>query len=246
MKATYLSPILLSIGLGLVACGGDDSGPTNVGPDANTTHIDAPNNPDIDAPQATPKLTGSLTNVTFQHVMIDAQTGDTTPVNDGCTTKIDSASFDVELSPAMNKLRSNDPAHIRLRLHDVHTSAGGANCTVSTAMFGNAGALANAQGVIDDSMTPDDTSDDVIALFAPLEAAEPSDLLDLELWNGFGGLSGGFAPGNYPISGDELAFNTCGVCVMLHTNVSQQNTMGDGDYFATGGSITLTAVGTGQ
>jgi hypothetical protein len=39
-------------------------------------------------------LSGTLSNVTFQHVAIDDNTGVSTPVNDGCTTRIGSLSFD--------------------------------------------------------------------------------------------------------------------------------------------------------
>lgn len=40
------------------------------------------------------QLTGTLSNLTFAHVTIDQSTFMSTPVGDGCTSSITSASFD--------------------------------------------------------------------------------------------------------------------------------------------------------
>lgn len=40
-----------------------------------------------------PSITGTLSNATFVHVTIDAASSTSTPVGDGCTTKVASASF---------------------------------------------------------------------------------------------------------------------------------------------------------
>jgi hypothetical protein len=40
---------------------------------------------------------GRITNVTFRHVIINPQSGATTPVNDGCATRITNATFSATL-----------------------------------------------------------------------------------------------------------------------------------------------------
>ncbi len=45
------------------------------------------------------QLTGSVSNLTFQHVTIDEKSLVTTPVNDGCVSAITSASFDAVIQP---------------------------------------------------------------------------------------------------------------------------------------------------
>jgi hypothetical protein len=236
MKAPQLSPILFS--LILAACGGSDDDGVTVVPDA-ATQIDAAAQIDA-APPAF--LTGSLTNVTFQHVTVAM--GDTTPVNDGCVTKIDSATFTAQIMPGMKPGQHRpgqlELGHVKLQVHGA-TIAGGPACTVSTAMFGAKGAL-TAQAARDPGDDPADPGDDVLQLLAPLEAGSPTDVFDLQLWGGFGVFANGFATGTFPIAGDELQFASCGVCTFLHTNVTQAAPTGDGDYFATGGSITITAV----
>jgi hypothetical protein len=233
MKLTSLSPLLLASAL--AACGGDDGGSVTPQPDANTT---------IDAPSASlGRLVGTLTNVTFKHVMI-GQDGETVVIDDGCVTKIDNATFSYDLEPAMGKMTQDGarPGRGKFHLESVNI-APGATCTVSTDSFGDKGALEGASAVRDDAGTTGDSTDDVVALFAPLEEAEPLDLLDLELWGGFGALHDGLVPGAYQIGGMETNFATCGVCVALHTNVSQAAQNGDADYFAQSGTVTLTTVG---
>ena len=48
-------------------------------------------------------------------------------------------------------------------------------------------------------------------------------------------------PGTYQITGEELDFATGGVCVRIATNVSSAGQ--DDDYFATGGTVTITEAG---
>ncbi len=43
--------------------------------------------------QSSGSIGGTLSNVTFTHVMLNESTGATTPLNDGCTSKIASLSF---------------------------------------------------------------------------------------------------------------------------------------------------------
>jgi hypothetical protein len=71
------------------------------------------------------------------------------------------------------------------------------------------------------------------------------DALRLLLYAGFGGFgSGDIKPGTYPLTGDDTAFSTCGLCVLVGTDVTMS---GQADwYMATGGSITLTMAGGGS
>lgn len=71
------------------------------------------------------------------------------------------------------------------------------------------------------------------------------DALRLLLYGGFGGFgSGDIKPGTYTLGGDEGKFSTCGLCVLVGTDVTMS---GQADwYMATGGSITLTMAGGGS
>lgn len=114
-------------------------------------------------------------------------------------------------------------------------------CSVSTRNFGDKGALTPSICVQDPGQDAADPMDDVIFMRAPLEAGSPFDEIEIQLWAGFGALTNGFANGTYPITGDETQFATCGVCVFLNTNRVDDQTYED-DYFATGGTVTLTSV----
>jgi hypothetical protein len=114
-------------------------------------------------------------------------------------------------------------------------------CTVSTEDFGDAGALTPSLCIQDPGDDATTENDDVIVMRAPLEAGTPFDELELQLWAGYGALENGFASGTYPITGDELRYSTCGVCVFLSTDRTDESTYVD-DYFATGGTVTLTSV----
>ena len=65
------------------------------------------------------------------------------------------------------------------------------------------------------------------------------DLLDIELYDGYGVFTGGIQPGTYALTGAELNYGTCGLCVLVIGNASQS---GGDPYMATGGSITITSV----
>jgi hypothetical protein len=115
-------------------------------------------------------------------------------------------------------------------------------CSVSTADFGDKGALTGG-AFFDDSTTADDASDDVLEFDALLETASPADGISVILYAGYGAFSAGaIMPGTYEISGEELDFATCGVCVLLATNATADGH--EDDYMATGGTVTITAAGT--
>lgn len=114
-------------------------------------------------------------------------------------------------------------------------------CSVSTATFGDRGALTPSSCIQDPGELPADPSDDVIVMLAPLQTGIPFDELEIELWAGFGALADGIADGDYPIMGDDLQYSTCGICVFISSQRTDPEAYVD-DYFATGGTLHLTSV----
>jgi len=79
----------------------------------------------------------------------------------------------------------------------------------------------------------------------PDTAADPApDAIYIELWDNYGAFLNGTArTGTFPISGDELSYQTCGVCVFTLADVDPNN--GPTHLLlATGGSVTVNAVST--
>lgn len=116
-------------------------------------------------------------------------------------------------------------------------------CTISTPSFGDKGALtANATFAAD----PNNAAIYKIAVTGPLEGAEPTDLFFLELFTGYAPFGTEAAPtavvpGTYQLTGDQLNYATCGVCVTLASNATAQGW--EDDFMATGGTVTIAAVG---
>ena len=78
-------------------------------------------------------------------------------------------------------------------------------------------------------------------LTVALNQEMPGDVLLLALFAGYGGFTGGdIKTGTFQITGDDLAFSTCGVCPLIATDVTQSG-LTDW-YYATGGTVTLTQV----
>jgi hypothetical protein len=90
------------------------------------------------------------------------------------------------------------------------------------------------------------TTDRVSYVGAPTQAtsaqATPDDVY-IELWDNYGVFAGGHAKtGTFTISGVETDLDTCGLCVMILANVS--NNTATKTMLATSGSVTITSVGT--
>ncbi|HCF58802.1 MAG TPA: hypothetical protein DFS52_12535 [Myxococcales bacterium] len=64
------------------------------------------------------------------------------------------------------------------------------------------------------------------------------DVIILELNEGRGAFPGKLATGTYTLTGADLNYETCGLCVLLVADYGDQGPT----YFATGGSVTLTSV----
>jgi len=71
-----------------------------------------------------------------------------------------------------------------------------------------------------------------------LDPGPPRDTFFLKLNDGNGVFAGGLANGTYPLTGAELDFNNCGVCVNIIADIGMQGPTKF--YFATAGSVTLT------
>jgi hypothetical protein len=72
-----------------------------------------------------------------------------------------------------------------------------------------------------------------------LDAGPPRDSFFLKLVTGKGAFAGGLATGTFALSGADLDFNNCGLCVNLLADIGN---MGPAKfYFATAGSVTLTS-----
>ena len=122
------------------------------------------------------------------------------------------------------------------------TDAPPAACTVSTTNFADRGPIMGGTYLFRPGANAAAT-DDELDVLSQLEAAQPTDLLRIQLYAGYGAFAGrAIVPGTYQITGDELDFATCGVCVMLATNVTAMAY--DDDYMATSGTVTITAAGT--
>ena len=67
------------------------------------------------------------------------------------------------------------------------------------------------------------------------------DIVQIELWDGRGIFAGGTVhTGTFQLTGPELAYTTCGVCVRA---IGGKATADEKSYFATGGTVTVTAIG---
>jgi hypothetical protein len=68
------------------------------------------------------------------------------------------------------------------------------------------------------------------------------DALAVFLFAGFGGFgSGDIANGTYTITGDDAAWSTCGICLVVATNIGSDGSVTD-YYTANSGTLTLTSV----
>jgi len=76
-----------------------------------------------------------------------------------------------------------------------------------------------------------------------LAAALPGSMnyVQVDLWDGLGAFTGGLVrTGTFTITGKDADPNTCGVCVR---GLGAKGATGQKEYFATGGTVNVTAVG---
>lgn len=77
-----------------------------------------------------------------------------------------------------------------------------------------------------------------------LNGDEKPDYLDLGLYAGYGALTDGINPGSYELTGDELNYASCGICVTLLADGTPVSDGIDTEayYMVTGGLLELSAV----
>lgn len=117
------------------------------------------------------------------------------------------------------------PAQVQCYVDPMYTpSFGSNNQAAQTAGSGASGSNAHTEawyGALNGDMTPD--------------------VVQVELYAGFAAFAGAdITPKTIQLAGDELNYKTCGACVRVFADVPQ---MGDSpaQYFATGGTLTLTS-----
>ena len=88
------------------------------------------------------------------------------------------------------------------------------------------------------------TTPDVLVLEAALDGAAKPDVVLIQLFKGFGPFAEGeIAPGTFEITGADAQYATCGVCVLVLTDVDPTSGEETGTpYLATSGSVTITSV----
>lgn len=108
--------------------------------------------------------------------------------------------------------------------------------TYGDAMFGDQQAFAQRMAA---SGAPD-----LIAGIGVLNMDQTPDIVQLELYKGFGPFAAGeIVPGTYQLTGAELQYSSCGVCVRVLTDLDTMGNASDSGYFATGGTVTITMAG---
>ena len=84
---------------------------------------------------------------------------------------------------------------------------------------------------------------DFIGFEAQLNDDAKPDLIGLEFYKGSGVFATNIVPGTYTLSGVELNYSTCGMCVRAFTDYDDAAMMtADEEYYATGGTIVITEV----
>lgn len=116
-------------------------------------------------------------------------------------------------------------------------------CTISTPNFGDKGAL-TATATFAASMA--NQLQYRIAFTAPLEPAAPQDLFFFEIYTGYAPFGTQENPmpavaGTYQMTGNQLQYEDCSVCLTLGTNAD--DTSYEDDFMVTGGTVTITQVG---
>ena len=110
---------------------------------------------------------------------------------------------------------------------------GGSAACLTAANHGALGALTGPAAVLTDTTYIDWT--------LALEPGTPRDEFNIQLFSGLGVFASGFRTGTFTLSGDDLNYGTCGLCVLIYENIDAQ-TAYRGVYLATSGTVTLTSV----
>jgi hypothetical protein len=88
----------------------------------------------------------------------------------------------------------------------------------------------------------DPATPDAISFQGDLNADATPDVLQIELVSGYGVFLEGVTTGTFPLADDELNYATCGLCVRVFTDVEDGGGHAMQQYFATGGTVTITSI----
>jgi hypothetical protein len=157
-----------------------------------------------------------------------------------CSARLGSGgSESVEIGPDARTATESDAAPAS----GLDGSAVAANNACGVALVqGDLGSLSGEAGI-----DPQETGTDniyYIQVETPLSASDPApDVVLVELWDGFGGFTGGkVRTGTFPITGEDLDYDTCGICVLMLADVA--NNTPAKLMLATAGTVTITSVAT--
>ena len=120
-------------------------------------------------------------------------------------------------------------------------------CNISSPDFGDLGTVAMGFSSYDAGMAAGGfPAAPIVRLGAALTTATPPDVVFVSFYSGFTPFGTDAAPtaavpGTYQLTGEQLQFSSCGVCVTATAKITQA---GDGGQFmATGGSVKITTNG---
>jgi hypothetical protein len=110
----------------------------------------------------------------------------------------------------------------------------------------NPGDLGTLTGYAGAQLQQNSTTDRIRWVGSPTQAtattASPDEVY-VEMWDKYGAFNGVAAhTGTFTLSGDDLDYDTCGLCVLVLANVTNNNPTKW--LFATAGTVNITAVGT--
>jgi hypothetical protein len=131
----------------------------------------------------------------------------------------------VDASNGSGSGQTDAPAAVTCYVESMYTPSFGSDTQVAqTAGSGISGSNAHTElwaGALDTTMTPD--------------------VLQVELYAGFAAFAGAdITPKTIQIAGDELNYKSCGACVRIFADSTMDSSAAQ--YFATGGTITLSSV----
>ena len=120
-------------------------------------------------------------------------------------------------------------------------------CNISKSDFGDLGTVAMGLSTYSPGMAANGLPAAPYVFFGTgISAATPPDVVFVEFYSGFAPFGTEAAPtaavpGTYPLTGDQLQYSSCGVCVSAAAKVVQGGN--SGDFMATGGSVKITTNG---
>lgn len=214
-----VTKLVLCISLGLLssaaACsGGDDQGDAGSDSGADATKKDAG-----DKDVANDVAVTCTADSTYGSVSNQSATYTPTPVDAGTADATDDATTADAADDATTADATDDGAT------DAATDADDAGAEASTDAGADDGGLIGG-------------SQDVYQYTGTLNA-DP-DNLDIEMYTGFGVFSSGIHTGTFKLTGADLDYATCGLCVLVLTDSSGGSPTDT--YMATGGSVTITSL----